>query len=270
MTLPMHLEAEQLPDDSNYYSFRYGPLVLAAKTSDKEMPGLFADDSRGGHIAAGEKIPLNDMPLMFGDLDHLEANLVPVKNKPLTFNVKNVLSPLYKHLQLIPFFRVHESRYLIYWRAENKANAKDLQKQIAQQEAEKQKLAAATIDMVYPGEQQPESDHFIESSKSHMGIHQGRHWRDANDWFSYVMQDKQREAKKLRIMYFGGDRNRHFKILINGSPIASVRLDGSHGDKFYSVDYAIRTMQPRRPTGSTPSNSKPTPAPSPAAFMKCA
>lgn len=30
MKMPMHLSAEQLPDNSDYYAFRYGPIVLAA------------------------------------------------------------------------------------------------------------------------------------------------------------------------------------------------------------------------------------------------
>ena len=40
-------------------------------------------------------------------------------------------------------------------------------------------------------------------------------------------------------MYFGRDRNRHFKILINEQEIAKVELDGSKGDDFFTVDYAI-------------------------------
>ncbi|MDE6438579.1 MAG: glycoside hydrolase family 127 protein, partial [Muribaculaceae bacterium] len=60
--LPMSLTAEQLPDGSNWYSFLYGPTVLAARIGTADQSGLFADDSRGGHIAAGPKIPLQDLP----------------------------------------------------------------------------------------------------------------------------------------------------------------------------------------------------------------
>ena len=47
----MHLSVEQLPDKSAFYSIKYGPIVLAAELGDTEQDGLFADDSRGGHIA---------------------------------------------------------------------------------------------------------------------------------------------------------------------------------------------------------------------------
>lgn len=36
MTLPMTLRAVQLPDKSSYYSFMYGPIVLAADMGKKD------------------------------------------------------------------------------------------------------------------------------------------------------------------------------------------------------------------------------------------
>jgi DUF1680 family protein len=55
MKLPMHISVEQLPDQSDYYSFKYGPIVLAAPFGNENQTGLFADSSRGGHIAHGLK-----------------------------------------------------------------------------------------------------------------------------------------------------------------------------------------------------------------------
>lgn len=111
MELPMQVVAEQLPDRSNYYSFRCGPIVMAAKTTDRKMPGLFADDSRGGHIAAGKKFPLNEMPMLIGNPEELVANIKAVDNKPLMFNMGE--------WTLMPFFRLHDSRYIVYWRNES-------------------------------------------------------------------------------------------------------------------------------------------------------
>lgn len=237
--LPMHVEAEQLPDGEDYFSFRYGPIVLAAKTTTEDMPGLFADAERMSHVAGGTQIPLNKMPVIVGDESQLTEDLKPVPGKPLTFTIDNLYSPVYQNLELTPFFRVHESRYIIYWRSVT-AEAKDaMEAQLAAEEAERQKLNAATVDVVYPGEQQPESDHFIKSENSDMGIAMGHHWRDASGWFSYRMQDKKNQAKKLRAMYWGGNRDRNFKIIVNGTTIATERLDGSHGDQFFTVDYPI-------------------------------
>ena len=53
LTLPMSLRVAALPDGSDNYSFMYGPIVLASRMGKQEQVGLFADDSRGGHVASG-------------------------------------------------------------------------------------------------------------------------------------------------------------------------------------------------------------------------
>ena len=238
--LPMHIEAEQLPDGQNYYSFRYGPIILAAPTTTEDTPGLFADDARMGHDAHGTKLPLNEMPMIISPAEVLEKQIKPVSSKPLTFAINNLSGSPYSDLQLIPFFRVHDYRYIIYWLQETPENAKAILAQMKRAEKARQRLAAATVDMVYPGEQQPEADHFIQSHNSNTGAHMNRHWRDARDgWFSYDMNDKQGEAKKLLVVYFGSDRNRNFKILVNDVEIATVSLNGSHGNDFFTESYTI-------------------------------
>ena len=66
-TLPMQVKLEQIPDKKNYYAFLYGPIVLAASTGTEHLDGLYADDSRGGHIAHGEQIPLSEVPMLIGN-----------------------------------------------------------------------------------------------------------------------------------------------------------------------------------------------------------
>jgi DUF1680 family protein len=78
--LPMSLRAVQLPDMSDNYSFMYGPVVLAASLGKHNQLGMYADDSRGGHIAAGEKLPLHEMPLIVGEKEATE-NLVAVRRR---------------------------------------------------------------------------------------------------------------------------------------------------------------------------------------------
>ena len=239
LNLPMRTNIEQLPDKSNYYSLLHGPIVLAAKTSDKQMDGLFADDSRGGHIAHGPKIPLNEMPILESQPNEIVSKILPKANQTMAFTLENLHSNKYNKMELIPFYKLHESRYMVYWHSETKEGIEQIKDQLAREEAEKQKLAQATIDMVYPGEQQPESDHFFKSENTQAGEHRGRHWRTATGWFSYELRDKDLQAKTLRIMYFGADRDRQHRILVNGQAIAVVVLDGSKGDSFFSVDYAI-------------------------------
>ncbi|MGD9930697.1 MAG: beta-L-arabinofuranosidase domain-containing protein [Mangrovibacterium sp.] len=239
LALPMRTRVEQLPDGKNYYSFLHGPIVLAAKTDTLNMKGLYADDSRGGHIASGEKYPLNEMQVIVAPEDQLTSLVKPVAGKPMTFTLENLSPGKFANLELIPFFRLHESRYVVYFQRVSAEELKEMEVKTAMEEAAKAALELATVDLVFPGEQQPESDHFIESERTNAGVNQGRHWRDATGWFSYLLTDKNTEAGKLRIMYFGADKDRHFSISISGEKLADVSLDGSKGPEFYTVDYEI-------------------------------
>ncbi len=239
LSIPMHTTAEKLSSEDDYYAFLHGPIVLAAKVDTSNQKGLFADDSRGGHIASGTKYPLNEMPIIIGNENELESKLKPISGKPLSFILENTHSEKYNKLELSPFFSLHKARYSVYFKVISKNELEETKAATAKDEAEKKALASATIDLVFPGEQQPESDHFIKSEKSNSGIHNGKYWRDASGWFSYRLNDEKGEAKKLRIMYFGADAGRDFSISINEQKIAHVKLNGEKGNVFYTVDYSI-------------------------------
>lgn len=240
VNLPMHTTTEQLPDGSNYEAVLHGPIVMAAVLDTVNMPGLLADDSRMGHVAAGKQLPLQDMP-MFVNNDKDDAGLIrTVAGRPLTYTAKDLIYPAkYSGLKLIPFYKIHDARYIIYWEKETPATLAGIQQKLATEEAAKAKLTAQTIDVVSAGEQQPESDHFMASDNSNTGVTNDRHWRDARGWFSYNLTDKNKQAATLRVTYYGRDRGRQFAILINDQPLAQVNLDGGHGNTFYTVDYPI-------------------------------
>ena len=242
IVLPMHIKAEPMPGKSPYVALLNGPILLAAKTDSTNLTGLFADDSRMGHIAGGTQYPLQDMPLFVSNQTDYATQVYPVKGKSQTFKASNLIYPAAKkNLELIPFYKLHDSRYIVYWQTVNESGLVAMKAQLAKEEAEKAKLLALTIDMVYPGEQQPESDHFIEMENSQNGTHRDRHWRTAKGWFSYQLANPKKESAVLRLTYFGRDANRNFRVLINDKEIAKVSLDGKMGDKFYEVDYQIPT-----------------------------
>lgn len=240
VTLPMHTTTEQLPDGSNYVAVLHGPIVLAAKTDSTNMKGLFADDSRMGHIASGKQYPLQNMPLFLSNDSDIAGHVIPVHGKSFTYKTTNLIYPAqYESLELVPFYKVQESRYVVYWQKETSEGLKAIQQKLAAQEEAAAKLAAVTIDVVKAGEQQPEADHFIESENSGTGINKDSHWRDAKGWFSYKLIDKEKRAGSLRVTYYGGDKNRSFKIMVNGEVIAEEKLDGTRGDTFYTIDYPL-------------------------------
>ncbi|WP_276089647.1 glycoside hydrolase family 127 protein [Pedobacter sp. JY14-1] len=240
LTLPMHTRKEKMPDGSNYVAVLHGPILLAARTDTSEMKGLFADDSRMGHIASGKLVPLQEMPLFVDNQKPLAAQIKKIPGQGLSFSTASIIYPeKYKSLKLEPFYKIHDSRYIVYWQVETESELDSLKSKLADQQRVTDSLSKITIDMVYPGEQQPESDHSFKGEDTESGVYQDRHWRTARKWFSYELSDPGDEAKFLRLTYYGSDRDRRFSIYVNGQLIAHVALDGTMGEKFYSVDYPL-------------------------------
>lgn len=240
LSLPMETKAEKLPDGSDWVSFVHGPIVLAAATDTTNLVGLRADDSRMGHIANGPLYPIETAPLLVSSQKNVTSALKPVQGKPLTFTASSVIYPeKYKDLQLVPFFTVHDARYIIYWPITNQEGLEKRKQSIREAEEARLALEARTVDQVAPGEQQPESDHNFQGEKTESGVYQDRHWRHASGWFSYDLKNKNREGKVLRITYSGRDRNRTFDIYVNDQLFKTVKMDATHGNEFYDVDYEL-------------------------------
>ena len=231
MKMPMHLSAEQLPDNSHYYAFRYGPIVLAAKYGKENQTGLFADDSRGGHIAHGPQIPLNDIPAILGSSTTVLNHLQPVNEKDLKFKI-NGLYPQNKFsngLELVPFYQIQEERYIIYFPQATQDKIEMIQQKKAKEEESIRKLDDITTDKIQLGEQQPESDHFFDSKDSNTGYMEYRHFREAKGWFSYQMKNKDRNAKYLYLLYFDANSYRTLNAEINGIKVFSQDFEGKMG-----------------------------------------
>lgn len=239
--LPMQTKTERLPDGSNYEAVVHGPIVMAAEMGNKDIPVLFADDSRMGHAPAGKIWPLQNMPMFVSSATANDAAFIkPVGNQPLTYSMTGLVYPeKYQSLKLIPFYKVHDERYVIYFEKETPQSFEVIKQKLAAEEEAVARLAAATVDVIYSGEQQPESDHFIESDNSTTGVNRGRQFRNAKGWFSYKLVDKNKEGATIRVTYLGNERNRQFNILINDQTIGKVSLDGSNGNDFFTVDYPI-------------------------------
>ena len=241
LVVPMHARLEKLPDGSNYFAVLYGPIVLAAKTQPfaNERLNYFGDASRMGHIASGQVCPLEAAPFLLGNSDDFIRQLKPVAGKPLTFNASGLINGQQQaQLELVPFFRVHESRYSIYLPYSSAEDLAQARARAAADEQARLALQAKTIDQVAPGEQQPESDHFYKGELAEAGLYNGRHWRHSRAWFSYELNDKKQEAKILQITYAGVDAGREFEIHLNGVLLARVKSLGS-AEEFFTVDYAI-------------------------------
>ena len=243
VTLPMRTTLERLPDGSDYVAVLHGPVVLAAKTGTEQLDGLIANDGRMGHITPGPYLPLDRAPMFVGDFAELAKQITPVADRPLTFKAAGVIQPQeFRGLELVPFFRVHDARYMLYWRT---VSAEKYSEVVAALEAtEKAQLAleARTLDQVAPGEQQSEVEHVFAGEASRTGATQGRRWREAvGGWFSYKLSatGAAGAALELIVTYDGGERDRKFDVVLNDRVIATVELRGQQRNRLVDVAYPV-------------------------------
>lgn len=244
ISMPMHAYIKPMINVPQYVAIMYGPILLGMKSGTEDMRSLIADDSRFGQYADGMKLPLNKAPILLPKhLNDIAKDLKPIPDKPLHFklatHMENVING-----ELQPFFEIHDSRYMMYWLALGENDYKAYMQKLADEEKARQALEARTVDKVSPGEQQPETDHRMETDDSNKGNTEGVFFRDAKDghYFSYLMQTKGETNLTLQLKFWGQDewRTSEFDIYVNDKLLCSV--NNSHRwrtTQFKTVDYAI-------------------------------
>ena len=231
----MYNSIKYLPNVPQYIALMHGPILLAAKTGTEDLAHLIADDSRFGQYASGKKLPINEAPILINDnIDAIAGQITPIDGQPLHFmlETKVVNAPAGKSYLLQPFFELHDARYMMYWLALSEDKYKGYLDDLAKQEQERQELEARTVDKVQPGEQQPETDHKMETDRSVTGNTNDVFWRDANDghYFSYLMQTGGQTDLSLRLKYWGvGEWKSHeFDILVDDVLVKEVNNTGKY------------------------------------------
>jgi len=224
--LPMRTVLEPMPGLDRFVAVLHGPIVLAAKTPQPgERLSFRADDSRMGHVAQGPVCAQQDAPVFVSDRADFARLIRPVPGKPLTFTAPDLLrGPGAERLQLIPFFRLHDSRYMLYWPRVTPAHYGLLRTELARAERERLALDALTIDQVAPGEQQPEAEHGFKGEGVETGVAAWGRWRHARQWFSYELADPKGEARVLRLQLAAADAGRRFEVFVNDRRLATLEL----------------------------------------------
>ena len=232
ITFPMHNSVKYLPNLPQYIALMHGPIMLAMKTGTEDLVRLIADDSRFGQLAVGKKLPVDKAPILINnDLEAIANQLQPVAGKPLHFTISTKMENEIRN-ELMPFFELHDARYMMYWLALSEDSYKSYLDKLAKEEQERQALEARTTDKVQPGEQQPESDHFMETDRSQVGNTNDVFYRDASDghYFSYMLQTGGQTDLSLRLKYWGvGEWKSHeFDILVDDVLVKEVNNTGKY------------------------------------------
>lgn len=247
--LPMHNSIEQLPNVPSYLAILHGPILMGAKTGTEDLTGLVADDSRWGHIANGKLLPLDKAPVLVGDRTTFPSKLIPISGKPLNFTAPGLfVTKADSALTLEPFYRIHDSRYMMYWLTLTKTEYQAYIDKLAADQKAILLLEARTVDKVAPGEQQPEVDHKFKSLNSNTGNYQNEFWRDAGacsggtgGFFSYNMLTNNEADLSLMVRYWGNEGcTRTFDILIDGVKLVTENIVGKWNvSSFVNQEYPI-------------------------------
>ncbi len=273
VALPMQLRYEACPGYEDYIAFKYGPILLAARTTDgdEQLQNEYAGAGRMDH-APGSRASsknLTSAPLLIGERSEVLSRItnmseladpIPGSTPRLDFRIDASRPGIstYKWqepLVLEPFYQIHHDRYVCYWyqqTAENYASST-----MAQSEAEAEALAARTLDFVAPGEQQSEAGHeYNYSSDSSTGLYNSERYRDAraNGYIQYTLYNNSGVGENLSVMFrFNlADVNRKATLTVDGRKIADITIPstfkGSDANGFYNVEYPIPAEQAKGKT----------------------
>ena len=242
LDLPMETKAEFLPDGSDWVSFIKGPIVLAASVSEDNLTGLYADNTRMAHIANGPLVPIQDAPLIYGEKSNLTSAVKSIDKNAFSHSISDLIyQDKYKNLKLVPFYTIHNARYMLYWPYTKTENLANKVNEIKNWEEKMLALDLNTIDFVKCGEQQPESDHNFKGEKTNTGIFKDLQFRNGNDWFSYDFKNKELASKTIMLTLYGADKNKSFDVFANDILVSSIKLDGKDGDQFVDKYFPLPT-----------------------------
>ena len=159
--LPMRTRLERLPDGSDYAAVMHGPILPRGKDRNRARRAHRRPGPHGAPVGGGPYEPLDAAPMLVGDVDSLAARVQPVAGRA-PFQAPEAIRPAAaRDLNAVPFFRVHDSRYVIYWRVAAPQAYERVVTELREEERARLRLEARTLDRVVPGEQQSEVDHGV-------------------------------------------------------------------------------------------------------------
>jgi DUF1680 family protein len=219
LSLPLDLRMEPTADDPKVIALLHGPVVLAAD------------------LGPAGKTPYDGpAPALVGA--SVLAGLKPVEGEPGAWKTVGLGRP--QDLVLRSFAAQHERRTAVYFPHFTEAAWAQEQAAFRIEDAKRREIQARSTDVMHLGEMQAEHDHDLESKISYPVIYRGRNGRDARSGGYFQFHMKVRPGPMtLRTTYWGEERNRAFRILVDGTSIAHQTLDGEHPGVFFDQDYPI-------------------------------
>ena len=239
VTMPMALHTYTARDDEHKVAFMYGPVALAGEFGTDSFPST---DRVNDHTVYDSFAKITVPDIIVEDKNP-DTFIKAVDISKLKFELTGIDGT---KISLIPYADLHHERYSLYWMLYGKDEQKEEDEfTIA--------LDAATVDTVFPNEQQPEVDHNMQKNNSNSGYFAdvSRGWRDARGdggYFSYDMKLGGADKNYVMALYWGGDGpfseggvsyTREFEVLADGEVIGTETLNKNSPGKLIYKFYEL-------------------------------
>ncbi|MBN2138826.1 MAG: family 43 glycosylhydrolase [Sedimentisphaerales bacterium] len=230
--MPMSLHTHPMPDDPTLMAFMYGPLVLAGQLGGG---GLTDENTHTKDNWYKFAKGLASVSPLIVDADSVTDCVKPVPGKRLTFTT--IAGE--KRITLVPYHKLFDQRYAIYWRVLRKGSPEHKARIVA--EKKRKAMLARTVDTVLIAVPESERAHNLKAEQSKTGEHGGLNWRDAapGGWFSYEFKVLGDRAMTLLCTFWGSDVGRTFDIMADGKKIAAVTLNNNVPGEFFEQQYDL-------------------------------
>jgi hypothetical protein len=237
--LPMTLRTEAMPDNPKMIAVMYGPLVLAG---DLGRDGLDAIRRYGPSAPPVGRVKTPVIPALVGDVAGITKKITPDPARPLQFKTTGLALP--HDVTLVPFYRIVDQRYTVYWNVYSPEEWKARGAAAAAADARRGDVERRTIDRVVVDDTASEQAHALKSDNATDGFFEARKTREARGgWFSYELKIAGDAPVAIVATYRGSEgRRRVFDVLVDDQKIATESLEyhpAEELDKEYRIPAAI-------------------------------
>ena len=216
LELPRRLRLEPTADDPDTLAMLLGPLVLSADLGPATKPWHGQAPAVVGADVLAQVREQADGSFRMAAINH-----------PGT-------------LQLSAFAFQHERRNAVYFRRYSAAGWQKEEEERAAEEQRQRALDARSSDMVVLGDAASEQAHGLSSHNSYPVVYRRRTGRDARagGFLQFTLKTAPGPLS-LELTYWGEERDRRFKILVDNQLVAEQSLSADHPGRFFTCDYPI-------------------------------
>ncbi len=241
LILPKSLYLEPTHDNPRCAAIMWGPLILAGDLGPESQRGR----GRGRGASSEEQTRI---PVFVAAEQPVTEWLKPVEGEPGKFRTDGVGrdslgAGLDIDAVLIPFYRLHNRTYAIYWDLFTQPEWEEKKAGYAAEQERQRKLEKATVAFVQPGEMQPERNYNYQGTEdAEIQRIEGRPGRRGNSWFSFDLPVGPDHPMTLVVTYYSNERRREqatFEILVDDQRVGEQEVTRSTPPRFFDVEYTI-------------------------------